>query len=57
MKQEYILLERPSHPEGDFLWSLMNQCWRINPKDRPAFTDLVQELFPICTNEFQVRII
>ena len=37
--------ERPTHSSlTDRLWTLMQQCWRYNPQDRPRVDQVVQQL-------------
>ncbi|XP_068208063.1 insulin receptor-like isoform X2 [Palaemon carinicauda] len=36
----------------DFMYAIMNQCWRRTPKDRPTFIQLIRILLPRTTREY-----
>nr|KAJ3418349.1 hypothetical protein HK105_000019 [Polyrhizophydium stewartii] len=38
--------ERPDRPDGvpDALWSIIEECWRHEPEQRPAFRDIARRL-------------
>ncbi|XP_064077827.1 LOW QUALITY PROTEIN: insulin receptor-like [Macrobrachium nipponense] len=46
-----LRLEQPA-PCPDFMYAIMNQCWRREPKERPTFIQLIRILLPRAVPEY-----